>query len=405
MTGRDREEMAELGVGTQAIHAGEYPDPVTGASAPNLVMSTTFVVDPAVSFSAEDINDETPYVYTRWGNPTIAQLERKLAVLENAEECVAFASGVAAATAVLLGLLGSGDHVMMSDITYAAVSEFANDTLPRLGVAVTRVDTSDPRNVAEALRPETRLVYLESPANPLIRLTDIEEVARIAHAAEVKVAVDSTFATPIAMKPIELGADYVVHSLTKYFCGHGDAIAGAVLGRSKDLSALRSVAIHTGGVVSPFNAWLVLRGAATLPVRMRAHEQGALAVAQWLEAHPKVSRVIYPGLPSHPQYELAVRQLRNSSGMLTFQVENGPATARTLHERLRIIHYAVSLGHHRSLIYYLPTDDLLRSSFHLTPEQERGYRTFAGDGIFRLSVGMEDAADIISDLEQALAAV
>ncbi|MGV8084403.1 MAG: trans-sulfuration enzyme family protein [Coriobacteriia bacterium] len=395
--------LLRLGESTLSIHAGEKPDPVTGASAPSIVMSTTFVTGPDVSFSAEDITDETPFVYTRWSNPTVAQLEKKLAVLEHAEEGVAFASGVAAATAVLLSTLAGGDHLVMGDVAYAAISELANDTLPGLGIEVTRVDTSDAENVREALRPNTRLVYLESPSNPLLRLSDIEEIARVARGAGIKVAVDSTFASPIGVRPLDLGADYVIHSLTKYICGHGDAIGGAVLGRKADLGRVRSLAIHVGGVISPFNAWLILRGAATLPLRMRAHQAGALAVAEYLERHPKVTRVIYPGLPSHPQHELAKRQLRNFSGMLTFQVENEAAAARVLSERLEVIHYAVSLGHHRSLVWYLSTDDLLRTSFHLTAEQEASFRAYAGEGVFRLSVGLEDAEDLIADLEQALA--
>lgn len=391
------------GVRTAAVHAGHPPNPVTGASAPDVVMSTTFIIDPEISFSADDITDDTPFVYTRWGNPTISQLERKLAVLEGAEDCAAFASGMAAITALFLNLLSDGGHIVMSDVTYAAASELANDTLPQLGIDVTRVDTSDPQNVRQAIRSNTRLVYLESPANPLLRLTDIEEVAGIAHAAGALVAVDSTFATPIGVRPVNLGADYVIQSLTKYICGHGDAIGGAVSGRRDDLTKLRSLAIHVGGILSPFNAWLILRGVATLPIRMTAHEESALAIARYLEEHPAVTRVIYPGLPSHPQYDLALRQLKNFSGMITFQVHDGPAAAQLFADRLEIIHYAVSLGHHRSLVCYLPTDSLLRSSFHLTPEQELSYRAYAGDGIFRLSVGLEDPADLIADIDNALA--
>jgi methionine-gamma-lyase len=392
-----------LGVKTAAVHAGTPANPLTGASAPDLVMSTTFVIEPGVSFSADEMNDETPFVYTRWGNPTIAQLEQKLAVLENAEQCVAFGSGVAAIAALFLHTLKSGDHMVMSDVTYAAASEFANQKLPALGIDVTRADTSDPENVRGALRPNTRLVYLETPVNPLLRLTDVEAVAHIAHEAGVPVAVDSTFATPIGMRPVESGADYVIQSLTKYICGHGDAIGGAVIGRTDELKKLRTMAIHMGGIISPFNAWLIMRGIATLPVRMAAHQEGALAVARHLEEHPKITRVTYPGLPSHPQYELAVRQLENFSGMVTFQVEDGPAAARLFSDRLEIVHYAVSLGHNRSLMCYLSTNDLLRSSFHLTPQQEMSYRAFAGDGLFRLSIGLEDPADLIADLDNALA--
>ena len=398
----DGKRSRAVGMKTAAVHAGHPPNPVTGASAPDLVMSTTFVIGSDISFSADEITDETPFVYGRWGNPTVSQLEQKLAVLEGAEDCVAFASGMAAISALFLHCLKSGDHVVMSDITYAAASELANDRWPHLGIEITRVDTSDAENVRRALRPNTRLVYLESPANPLLRLTDVEAVTAIAHEAGALVAVDSTFATPVGFRPAELGADFVVQSLTKYICGHGDAIGGALSGTREELVKLRSLAIHMGGVLSPFNAWLILRGAATLPTRMAAHQDGAMAVARHLEMHPKVTRVIYPGLPSHPQYELAKRQLENFSGMLTFQVTDGPAAASLLSQRMQIIHYAVSLGHHRSLVCYLPTADLMRTSFRLTAAQEASYRAFAGDGVFRLSVGLEDPADLIADIDQAL---
>jgi methionine-gamma-lyase len=381
-------------------------------------MSTTFVADPEAGFSVEGLDADTPFIYTRWANPTVDQLEKKLAALEGAQSAVAFGSGMAAVTALFLHHLSQGDHVIVSDIAYAATSEMTQDILPRFGIAVTKVNLSDLDALQAALRPETRLVYAETPCNPLLRLTDIAAVAQLAHAAGARLAVDSTFATPLATQPLALGADFVVHSLSKYLNGHGDAInrkdntmrhvaiGGAILGPSDELADLRKkVAIRTGGILSPFNAWLILRGLATLPLRMRAHEAGALVVARFLEGHPKVRRVIYPGLPSHPQYELAQRQMRNFSGMLTFQVKDGPAAAKTFAEELRIIHYAVSLGHHRSLVFYLKTDDLLESSFPLTPEQEISYRDFAGEGIFRLSVGIEDPRDLIGDLERALAKI
>jgi len=208
----------------------------------------------------------------------------------------------------------------------------------------------------------------------------------------------------VATRPLELGADFVLHSLTKYLGGHGDAIGGAVLGRAADLGALRKgVGIHMGGILSPFNAWLIMRGLATLPIRMRAHQEGATAVAEFLEGHPKVKRVIYPGLASHPQASLARRQMRNFSGMLSFQVKgDGAKVAKNFSDRLEIVHYAVSLGHHRSLIFYMDTADMLRTSFAMTAAQEASYRAFAGDGIFRFSVGLEDPADIIADLSRAL---
>ncbi|MDR0583240.1 MAG: PLP-dependent aspartate aminotransferase family protein [Treponema sp.] len=397
-------DFAKLGEQTKAVHAGEFPDPVTGASSPNLVMSTTFVVGADTGFSVEGMGEDDPFVYTRWGNPTIRQLEEKLAVLEDAETAVAFASGMSAATALLLHTLKAGDRAVISDVAYAAVAEATNELFPSLGVAITKVDTSDPEALEAAVKPGVKLVYIETPCNPLLRLTDIEAAAEIAHKAGACLAVDSTFATPIATKPLGFGADYVIHSLTKYIGGHGDALGGVLLGRAADLVPLRKrTSIRLGGTLSPFNAWLVMRGLATLPLRMKAHEENALKVARYLETNPQVKRVIYPGLPSHPQHDLAKRQMRNFSGMVSFQTAKGKETARHLAEKLRIIHYAVSLGHHRSLIFYLHTEELLDSSFKFaTQRQLDSWKTFAGDGIFRLSVGLEDAEDLIADLEQAL---
>jgi len=397
-------DFSHTGEQTKAIHAGEIPDPITKASAPNLVMSTTFVVDADTGFSVEGFEDNDTWIYTRWGNPTIHQLELKLAALEQSETAIAFASGMGAITALLFHLLKAGDHIVISDVTYAALTEMANDLIPGLNIEVTKVNTSDPEAIRHAIQPNTKLIYIETPCNPLLRLTDIELIASIAHQAGIKLAVDSTFATPIATKPLLLGADFVIHSLTKYLGGHGDALGGALLGSKADLTPLRKkTAIRLGGVISPFNAWLIMRGIATLPIRMRVHEENALKVAGYLENHPKVIKVIYPGLPSHPQYELAKRQMKNFSGIITFQVENGSEQAKIFAEKLQIIHYAVSLGHHRSLIFYLNSKDLMQSSFKLnTPEQLASWNNFAGEGIFRFSVGLEDADDIIADLERAL---
>lgn len=397
-------DLAEAGFRTIAIHAGEEPDPVTHASAPNLVMSTTFVTDADAAFSAESMGEESRWIYTRWGNPTVNQLERKLAALEDAETAVAFGSGMAAIFALLVHTLKSGDHAVISDVAYAALSETTNEVLPELGISVTRVDTSIPENIRNALTDRTRLVHIETPCNPLLRLTDIAAVAEITHAAGVLLSVDSTFATPIATRPLALGADFVIHSLTKYLGGHGDALGGAIIGSNALLRDIRrKTALRVGGVLSPFNAWLILLGLATFPLRMRAHEENALRIARWLEQNVHVSRVFYPGLPSHPQYTLARRQMKNFSGMITFQLPNGPAAARILAERLRIIHYAVSLGHHRSLLFYLGTNDLLQTTFKLDTAQLASWRSYAGDGLFRFSVGLEDPEDLIADLAQAFA--
>jgi methionine-gamma-lyase len=368
-------------------------------------MSTTFAISqPGGSFSALGSSEDDPYVYTRWANPTVRQLEQKLASLEGGESAVVFATGMAAATALLLDRLSPGQQVVMSDVTYPGVAEVVRDTLTRFGVGVGVADLSDPADLCRALRPETRLVWAETPANPILKLTDIREVAQLAHRAGAELVVDSTFATPVATRPLELGADYVLHSLTKYLGGHGDALGGAVVGRAEPLGKLRqNEAIHLGGTISPFNAWLIMRGLATLPLRMAAHAENALQVARFLQSHPQVVQVNYPGLATHPQAELARRQMANFSGMLAFQARDGLPLACKLAQRLEVFHYAVSLGHHRSLIFYLATADLQEHSFRLDQEHLARYRAYAGDGVFRVSVGLEDAEDLCRDLEQAMA--
>jgi methionine-gamma-lyase len=393
----------DKGIRTQAIHAGEEPDPTTGASAPNLVMSSTFVVDEEVSFSANNLTEETPFVYTRWSNPTTQALEQKLAILEQAESCVAFASGMAATASILLGHLSSGDHLIISNTNYPGTAEFARDTLTRFGVTVTPVDTSELDNICDAVQHNTRMIWLETPSNPLLRISDIEATSTIAKQQNALLVVDSTFATPIATRPLQLGADLVMHSLTKYIGGHGDAMGGSVCGKQSLIGPLRGEAlVHYGGVISPFNAWLILRGMATLPIRMRSHEENALQVADFLQGHPSVEKVLYPGLASHPQHELASRQMDNFSGMISFRTAKPKQVAQRMMQKLAVIHYAVSLGHHRSLVYLMQTADLIDSSYRLEGEELERYRDSAGEGIFRLSIGLEDATDLIADLERAL---
>jgi cystathionine gamma-synthase/methionine-gamma-lyase len=370
-----------------------------------LVLSTTFRAHPeGVGFSAADMGEESPFFYARWSTPTVRTLERRLAELDGGEDALCFASGMAAITGLLLHLLKPGDHLVISDVCYAGAAEFTRGTLRRFGVEVTPVDTSEPAQVRAALRPNTRLVYIETPSNPILKLTDVEAVAALAREAGALLAVDATLATPIGLRPLALGADFVIHSLTKYIGGHGDVLGGVVVGRRTALAALRQDAlIHLGAVLSPFPAWLILRSLATLPQRMAAHAATAREVASFLETHPRVRHVLYPGLDSHPQAELARRQLHNTSGMIAFQVEDGPAMARRLAERLKVVKYAVSLGKPHSLVFYLPTDDLQRTSFQHPPDLLARYRQWAGDGIFRLSIGLEAPRDLIRDLDQALA--
>ncbi len=306
-------------------------------------------------------------------------------------------------TGLFFHLLRPGDHIILGDVIYAAVAEITNDLISDLGVEVSRVNTTDLDDIREALRDNTRFIYIETPCNPILRLTDIAAVAELAKSRDAYLVVDSTFATPVATQPISLGADFVIHSLTKYLGGHGDAVGGALIGPENIISDVRKkIGIRMGGVISPFNAWLILRGLATLTLRMRAHEASATRIARFLSDHPTVGQVTYPGLPSHPQYDLACKQMRNFSGMVTFQVKDQKRATRLFSEYLEIIHYAVSLGHHRSLLFSIPTDTILKTSFSLTPSQDAAFREFAGDGIFRLSAGIEDPDDLCADLEQAL---
>lgn len=388
---------------TLAVHAGEPPDKVTSASSPNLVMSSTFLADPEASFSAEGSHGDDSFFYTRWGNPTVAQLEQKLAALEAGECAMAFASGMAAITGLFFHCLRPGDHLLLGDVIYAAVAEMAGDLLVELGIEVSRADSSCIDAIRAEVRDNTKLIYIETPCNPILRLTDIAAVAALAKDCGARLAVDSTFATPIATQPLRLGADFVIHSLTKYIGGHGDAVGGAIVAATADISEIRrKIGIRMGGVISPFNAWLILRGAATLPIRMQAHQASALAVAGFLEQHPAISKVIYPGLASHPQHDLACRQMANFSGTLTFQVRDDAIPPKVFAEKLRTIHYAVSLGHHRSLLFYIPTDEILSTSFSLTEQQESNYRSYAGDAMYRFSVGIEDPVDLCDDLDNAL---
>ncbi|MDA7965405.1 PLP-dependent aspartate aminotransferase family protein [Ruegeria sp.] len=399
-------DMKDKGLATQAIHAGEGPDPVSGASAPALHMSSTFVTDQVAGFSAHDLEEEAPFLYGRWANPNVRTLETKISMLEGTEDCVCLASGMAAATAIFLTFLSAGDHVIVSDVSYAGVAELARDTLPRMGIEVSTVNMSDLDAVSAAMRPNTRLIHTETPVNPIGRLTDLAAVAAIAHAGGALLSCDATFASPLGQPSKALGVDLIMHSVTKYIGGHGDAIGGAVAGRKELIEKIRNEsAIHHGSIMSPFNAWLIARGMATLPLRMKAHQAGAMAVAEWLESRQAVTRVTYPGLKSHPQHDLAQRQMTNTSGMITFQVGDratGEAFAQKMIEKLQIVHYAVSLGHHRSLIFWMGTDALMETSFRLEGAQLDSYRDYAGDGVFRLSVGLEDPADLIADLEQVL---
>jgi methionine-gamma-lyase len=399
---------------TLAVHAGENPDPQNGAMRLPLHMATTFKLPRFGGKLFEALMLEAPrapYAYTRWSNPTLRALEDRLVALETnglAEgkpfhAAVVTASGMAAVSALVLTLLSSGDHLIASEVCYAGAVELFGMHLPRLGIQVSLVDTSDLQQVREALRPDTRLIYVETPANPILRIADLEGLSQLAHQAGVPLAVDSTWASPVLQRPLSLGADYVIHSLTKYQNGHGDALGGVVIGPQEQIQRIRrDMLVHLGGAMSPFNAWLILRGLVTLPLRMQRHCESALQVAQFLESHPRVSRVFYPGLESHPHFALAGRQMSGYGGMLTFQLKDGLGGAIDLAEKIRLFTYATSLGHAHSLLFYYPTDLYVDAAPYLSNEQKVRIREWTGEGIVRVSVGLEAPQDLIADLNQAL---
>lgn len=391
---------------TLILDGGLEIDPSTGAIAPGISMSVNNVLTPGDgAFSADGVEDLTalPFLYARWTNPTVRQLERRMAAIEGAEASLATATGVAAIAATFLTLLKKGDHLLISDVCYAGAAELAQRILPDFGVEVTAVNMTQLEDVEKAFRPNTRLVHCESPCNPLLRLTDLSAVADLAHRRGALVSVDSTLATPIATRPLSLGVDLVIHSLTKFINGHGDALGGIVCGSRHLVEKIRARAgVYLGATLSAHNAWLILRGIDTLAARMQMTSASALKIAAFLEDHPAVIRVTHPGLDSHPQRALVRRQMAIGGSMLTFQVRNPQAMARQLAERLGVIHYAFSLGHQRSIVVLLDTAEMMASTYRLTGTALEDYRDWAGEGVFRLSVGLEATADLIADLDFAL---
>ena len=372
---------------TICIHAGQEPDPSTGAIITPLFQTSTYVQD--------ELGRHKGYEYARTQNPTRFALERNIAAIENGKAGFAFASGMAAIGAVAT-LLKSGDHVVVTANTYGGTFRLFDKVLTRYQLEFSYVDTSRPDLIEQAIRPNTKLLFVETPTNPVMKLTDLRRAAGIAHARGVKMVVDNTFASPYVQRPLELGADLVVHSTTKYLNGHSDSIGGIVVAvRDDDIEWLRFIQNTEGAILSPMDSWLVLRGTKTLAVRMAQHNRNGLAIAEFLEGHPKVQEVMYPGLPSHPQYELAKRQMNGFGGMLSFEVGSFEA-ARQVLNKVRLMALAESLGGVETLIGH-PA-----SMTHASVPPERRAEIGLTDSLIRISVGIEDVEDLIADLKQAL---
>ena len=373
---------------TKCVRGGVEPDPTTGAIVPPIYQSATYVL--------EEVGRDKGYDYTRSSNPTRATLEAALATVEGAKHAACFASGMSAVDAVLR-TLDSGDHVVSSDDVYGGVSRLFNTILERHGLSFTYVDTSYPERVEEAIRPNTKLVWIETPTNPLLKVSDVQAVADAAHARGIPLGVDSTFATPALLRPLEWGADIVMHSTTKYLSGHNQIIGGCVLTNDADFhEKMRYQQKAIGAIPSPFDCWLTISGLKTLSLRMARHCSSGLAVARFLEAHPKVARITYPGLESHPRHEVAKRQMSGFSGMISFELVGGIEAGRTLMNSVRLCSLAESLGAVETMITHPAT-----MTHADVPREDRIARGL-NDSLVRLSVGIEDPADIISDLTQAL---
>lgn len=383
---------------TAVIHAAQKHDPATGAHVSPIYQTSTYVLpdfDEAVRLNQ---NIDQGFVYSRFGSPSVAELEAKIAALEHAEAAIGLSSGLGAISNAVMSQVKSGDHIIFGDVIYGCSFALFTKVLPDYGVSYTIADTTDPDRVAAAMRPNTKVIYVETPANPTLKISDIEAIAAIAHQREgVSLVVDSTFASPYLQNPLDLGADVVLHSATKYLCGHGTAVAGVVAGKKAFIDRCRMPFLQCfGTVLSPFDAWLVQQGLKTLAVRMERHCENALKVARFLEGHDMIEKVYYPGLESSPGHKTAKKQMRGFSGMMSADIRGGTDTVRAVMNSVKVFSLATSLGNVDSLIQHSPT----MSHFDMTPEQRAAVSIY--DGQVRLSIGIEDVDDLIADLGQAL---
>jgi len=386
----------KTGFDTKAVHAGDIHEPF-GAVVTPIYQTSTFAFRDADHGARLFAGEEEGYIYTRIGNPTIRSLEDKLAALENGTGAVAFGSGMGAVSALFATFLGQGDHIISTSAVYGPSRGILETYFRNFGVASTFVDTSDPFAVEKAIQNNTKLIYIETPTNPTIVLTDIEQVAAIAHQYDIPVAVDNTFSSPVLQNPLDLGADIVLHSLTKFINGHADIVGGALITKDEEtLKKLRKTMAYFGANMDPHQAYMVYRGAKTLSLRVLKAQENAMKIAEWLEKHPKIQWVKYPGLPSHPQHELAKRQMRGPGSMMSFGVKGGLEAGKKLMNSVELAKLAVSLGGVETLIQHPAS--MTHAGLSPQARQQAGIT----DELIRFSVGIEDAEDLIADLEQAL---
>ena len=390
------EHLKNASIETKLIH-GDRELNATSAVAPPIFQTATFRGDSAQDFADRASRPRHPEFYTRYGNPTLSQVESVLASLEGAESALVTGSGMAAVSATVLALVSQGDHVVAQKNHYGGTLNLLNSFLPRFGVEVTQVDQTDTAAFEKAVRPNTKLILIETPSNPLMTLTDIEAVAKLARSRRITTLIDNTFATPINQRPLDLGIDLSFHSATKYFGGHSDLIAGAVMGSSESITKIWNAHVILGAALGPFDGWLMLRGLRTLSLRVRQHNENAMALAEFLKRHKAVKVVHYPGLKSHPQHELARKQMSGFGGMLTFEVSGGYEAADRFLSRIRLASRAASLGGIETLAVH-PASNFLH---YMTLEQAA--KIGIAPGLLRISVGLEGKEDLIADFDQALA--
>lgn len=390
------ENEIEMGLGTKCVHSGikEYE---FGPVVPPIYQTSTFKFKDADHGARLFKGEEEGYIYTRMRNPTIEAMEDAIAELEGGSKAIGCASGMAAISLIFFSLTQNGDHVICGSSVYGPTTTFLSQILSKFGIETTFVDTSDISQVESAFRSNTKVIFFETPGNPTLAVSDIQKISEIAHSKGAKVVVDNTFMSPILQRPFELGADFVVHSMTKFLNGHADVVAGiVVLKDSNDYGFFRKMSNHIGGVIDPFNAFLVHRGIKTLEIRMHKHCENALKIANYLEQHPKVEKVWYPYLKSHPQYELSIKQSRGGGGVISFELKGGLEAGKILMNNVKVWQLAVSLGGVESLIQH-PA-----SMTHAGMSKELRLKAGITDGLVRLSVGIEDVEDLIWGLEQGL---
>lgn len=386
----------KLGINSKMIHGGNFEDALGSATVP-IYQTSTFIFDNAEHGARCFSGEESGYIYTRIGNPTISALESLLADLESGSTGIATSSGMAAVNTVYMSLLSKGDHMVSSAAVYGPSRVVMEQHWSRFGVESSFVDTSNIEEVKKAIKPNTKMLYIETPANPTMDITDLSACIEIAHEKGIKVVVDNTFCSPYLQRPLELGADVVLHSMTKFINGHADIVAGIIVTKDSVLGAkIRSMMVTLGCNMDPHQAYLVLRGVKTLGIRIERSQQSAMQIAQFLEAHPKIEWVKYPGLPSHPQHELAKKQMSGFGSMISFGVHGGLEAGKVLMDNVELCILAVSLGGVETLIQH-PA-----SMTHSKVSAEAKLRAGITDGLVRFSVGIEDVEDIIEDLSQAL---